>query len=115
MIFESILLVFLVYFLFLLVCLSLSMLMEVMSSYECGFDINSLVRFVFSYRFFLLAILFIIFDVEISLMLPIPYLMISLMGVFIFCLFMLVLMVGLLYEYFFGSLDWLHFYMNKDS
>nr|YP_009072495.1 NADH dehydrogenase subunit 3 [Oxyopes sertatus]AIP86899.1 NADH dehydrogenase subunit 3 [Oxyopes sertatus] len=113
-IFESIFLVFVVYFLFLMVFLKLSSLVEVMSSYECGFDINSLARIVFSYRFFLLAILFIIFDVEISLMLPVPYLMVSYMGVIVFCLFMFILLLGLMYEYFFGSLDWLHFYMSKE-
>jgi len=53
---------------------------ESLSPYECGFDPNSLTRVTFSYRFFLISILFLIFDVEIALILPIPFLVKRLYG-----------------------------------
>lgn len=80
---------------------------ERMRSYECGFEPNSYTRLFFSYRFFLISILFIIFDVEISLILPIPFLIRRDIGLWIFILFLVVLVLGLLYEYLCGSLDWL--------
>lgn len=86
--------------------------MEMMSSYECGFDPRSMARLVFSYRFFLISILFIIFDVEISLMVSVPFFIINRMGLLIFLIFMFVLIVGLLYEYYYGSLDWLRYYSD---
>nr|YP_009744381.1 NADH dehydrogenase subunit 3 [Oxyopes hupingensis]QIE13341.1 NADH dehydrogenase subunit 3 [Oxyopes hupingensis] len=111
---ESLFLVVLVYFLFLLLYLKLDSFYEMMSCYECGFDVNSVSRVVFSYRFFLLSILFIIFDVKISLMLPIPYVMVSFMGVYLFYFFIFVLMMGFFYEYFYGSLDWLDCFIMKN-
>nr|YP_009305887.1 NADH dehydrogenase subunit 3 [Dolomedes angustivirgatus]ANW36385.1 NADH dehydrogenase subunit 3 [Dolomedes angustivirgatus] len=110
MLMGSIVLVMMVYLLFFFIFYKCEMGMEIMSSYECGFDPSSFTRLVFSYRFFLISILFIIFDVEISLMLPIPFLMSSLMGVVVFFSFIFVLLVGLIYEYFYGSLDWLDYY-----
>nr|YP_009058779.1 NADH dehydrogenase subunit 3 [Plexippus paykulli]AIM52645.1 NADH dehydrogenase subunit 3 [Plexippus paykulli] len=104
---ESILLVILVYVLFVMLFYKNLMDMEGISSYECGFEPNSYTRMFFSYRFFLISILFIIFDVEISLMLPVPFLMESGLGLWMFFMFLLVLMVGLLYEYWCGSLDWI--------
>lgn len=80
---------------------------ERISSYECGFEPNSYTRLSFSYRFFLISILFIIFDVEISLILPIPFLIGREIGLWIFIVFLLVLALGLVYEYICGSLDWL--------
>nr|WAQ70308.1 NADH dehydrogenase subunit 3 [Lycosa sp.] len=114
MLFGSLLLVGLVYFLFLLVFYKSESFMETLSSYECGFDPFSSTRLVFSYRFFLVSILFIIFDVEISLMLPVPFFLLKELGIFIFFLFIFVLLVGLLYEYFYGALDWLSYYEMKN-
>lgn len=88
--------------------------MEALRCYECGFDPNSSTRLVFSYRFFLISILFIIFDVEISLILPVPFLLLRELGIFVFVIFILVLLVGLIYEYIYGSLDWLDFYDVKN-
>nr|YP_009349344.1 NADH dehydrogenase subunit 3 [Agelena silvatica]APZ84004.1 NADH dehydrogenase subunit 3 [Agelena silvatica] len=107
MLFESLLLVLLVYLLFFLMFYKVVGDNESMSPYECGFDPSSFTRMVFSYRFFLISILFIIFDVEISLMLPIPFLLMSVMGVWVFIMFVGVLILGLLYEYNYGSLEWL--------
>lgn len=77
-------------------------------AYECGFEPYSYARVPFSYRFFLISILFIIFDVEISLILPVPFLIESGLGIWIFIIFILVLIIGLLYEYIYGSLEWLN-------
>nr|YP_009040875.1 NADH dehydrogenase subunit 3 [Telamonia vlijmi]AIB04196.1 NADH dehydrogenase subunit 3 [Telamonia vlijmi] len=107
---ESMLLVIVVYILFMLIFYKNMMDMESISAYECGFDPNSYTRMYFSYRFFLIAILFIIFDVEISLMLPVPFLMESEMSLWMFFYFMFILVMGLLYEYWCGSLDWLEVY-----
>nr|QII41607.1 NADH dehydrogenase subunit 3 [Argyroneta aquatica] len=95
-----------VYFVFCLVFYKEMKGFEIMSSYECGFDPNSLTRLGFSYRFFLISILFLIFDVEVSLMLPVPFLISSFSSVWVFLLFILVLILGLLYEYYCGSLEW---------
>nr|YP_010406822.1 NADH dehydrogenase subunit 3 [Pardosa pusiola]URC16623.1 NADH dehydrogenase subunit 3 [Pardosa pusiola] len=112
--FGSLFLVGLVYFLFLLVFYKSEYYMEILSCYECGFEPHSSTRMFFSYRFFLISILFIIFDVEISLMLPVPF-MFSELGVLVFFSFILILLLGLVYEYFYGSLDWLGYYKVKDN
>lgn len=88
-------------------------LIETVSSYECGFDPYSLTRLVFSYRFYLISILFIIFDVEISLILPCPFFVGIDLGIWIFLIFIFVLIVGLIYEYYYGSLDWLDLFIIK--
>nr|YP_009655372.1 NADH dehydrogenase subunit 3 [Epeus alboguttatus]QCL18089.1 NADH dehydrogenase subunit 3 [Epeus alboguttatus] len=107
---ESLLLIMVVYNLFMLLFYKLMMDMESISSYECGFEPNSYTRMFFSYRFFLISILFIIFDVEISLLLPVPFLMESEVGLWLFLMFLLILVMGLMYEYWWGSLNWLEVY-----
>jgi NADH-ubiquinone oxidoreductase chain 3 len=102
---EVIGLVLLIYCIFYIVSLKLSIELERVSSYECGFDLNSKTRVSFSYRFFLIAILFLIFDVEIALILPVPYFSLGNGGVFLS--FILILVVGLLFEYFIGVLNWI--------
>lgn len=100
-------LVILVYIIFVVIIYKKILDIERIRSYECGFDSISFTRFSFSYRFFLISILFIIFDVEISLILPIPFLMERDLGLWIFSLFLVILIIGLIYEYICGSLDWL--------
>nr|YP_010242234.1 NADH dehydrogenase subunit 3 [Gymnura altavela]QTJ25341.1 NADH dehydrogenase subunit 3 [Gymnura altavela] len=82
---------------------------EKMSPYECGFDPLGTARLPFSLRFFLIAILFLLFDLEIALLLPLPWgdqlnspLTTSLWAGTI--LFLLTL--GLIYEWFQGGLEW---------
>lgn len=104
---ESVILVFLVYIIFYIICYRIIMDIEGRRAYECGFDPYSLTRLCFSYRFFLISILFIIFDVEISLILPIPFLIEREVGLLVFLIFILVLILGLIYEHSCGSLDWL--------
>nr|QOX09676.1 NADH dehydrogenase subunit 3 [Harpovoluta charcoti] len=82
---------------------------EKSSPFECGFDPIKPARLPFSLRFFLLAIIFLIFDVEIVLLFPI---LSSMSGSFSMSLvsstfvFLLILVIGLFHEWNEGSLDW---------
>lgn len=104
---------FVIYFLLFIIYYKVLIDKEFISSYECGFDPTSFTRLTFSYRFFLISILFVIFDVEIALILSIPFLIGSIIGVWIFLFFILILIGGLLYEYNYGSLDWLNNILSK--
>jgi NADH-ubiquinone oxidoreductase chain 3 len=78
-----------------------------LSIYECGFSPKFSARLPFSLRFFLLALLFLIFDVELTLVIifPLIYLNTSfILSIVIFCTF---LFLGLLHEWNEGSLSWL--------
>nr|QIZ74899.1 NADH dehydrogenase subunit 3 [Neilupotamon papilionaceum] len=79
------------------------------SPYECGFDPSSSSRLPFSLRFFLIAVIFLIFDVEITLLLPIAS-TINLSNVYswlsVTVFFLLVLLLGLYYEWYQGALEW---------
>nr|UBD09533.1 NADH dehydrogenase subunit 3 [Metopograpsus quadridentatus] len=79
------------------------------SPYECGFDPKNSARLPFSLRFFLIAVIFLIFDVEITLLLPIAS-TINLTNIFSWIMtsmiFLIILLVGLYYEWYQGALDW---------
>nr|APH08746.1 NADH dehydrogenase subunit 3 [Glyphostoma sp. JEU-2016] len=82
---------------------------EKSSPFECGFDPIKSARLPFSLRFFLLAIIFLIFDVEIVLLFPILATMTSSMSMSVLVglfFFLLILVVGLFHEWNEGSLDW---------
>nr|YP_004935211.1 NADH dehydrogenase subunit 3 [Ptychoptera sp. ATB-2011]AET13023.1 NADH dehydrogenase subunit 3 [Ptychoptera sp. ATB-2011] len=82
---------------------------EKMSPFECGFDPKSLSRMPFSLRFFLIAIIFLIFDVEIALLLPmIMIIKFSNLMVWTFTslFFIFILLAGLYHEWNQGALEW---------
>nr|UBI44045.1 NADH dehydrogenase subunit 3 [Leptomithrax sp. QNL-2021] len=79
------------------------------SPYECGFDPKSYARLPFSLRFFLIAVIFLIFDVEITLLLPIASIL-NFTNIFSWMftsfIFLLILLMGLFYEWLQGALEW---------
>jgi NADH:ubiquinone oxidoreductase subunit 3 (subunit A) len=83
---------------------------ELLSAYECGFNPFSDTRSGFDVKFYLIAIFFIIFDLEIVILFPLVVYVTNLnifqFSIMLFFLFQLAL--GLIYEYFSGSLDWSH-------
>nr|YP_009685745.1 NADH dehydrogenase subunit 3 [Aphyosemion kouamense]QDU92072.1 NADH dehydrogenase subunit 3 [Aphyosemion kouamense] len=82
---------------------------EKLSPYECGFDPLGSARLPFSMRFFLVAILFLLFDLEIALLLPLPWgdHLPSPMTSFIWASLVLILLtLGLIYEWTQGGLEW---------
>lgn len=81
---------------------------EKLSPYECGFDAFSDARLKFDVRFYLIAILFIIFDLEIAFLFPwaVALTDIGLYGYFSMIAFLAVLTVGFIYEWRKGALEW---------
>ena len=79
-----------------------------LSAYECGFDAFDDARRKFDVRFYLVAILFIIFDVEVAFLFPwaVSLARIGLVGFFSMLGFLGVLTVGFIYEWNKGALDW---------
>nr|YP_097135.1 NADH dehydrogenase subunit 3 [Plethodon elongatus]AAU20572.1 NADH dehydrogenase subunit 3 [Plethodon elongatus] len=81
---------------------------EKLSPYECGFDPLGSARLPFSIRFFLIAILFLLFDLEIALLLPTPWAtqMIPTNTLIWSTTILLLLTLGLVYEWIQGGLEW---------
>nr|ADK70291.1 NADH dehydrogenase subunit 3 [Myrmeciza laemosticta] len=82
---------------------------EKLSPYECGFDPLGSARLPFSIRFFLVAILFLLFDLEIALLLPLPWatqLQHPLTTLTWSFAIILLLTLGLVYEWTQGGLEW---------
>nr|URX53973.1 NADH dehydrogenase subunit 3 [Marginitermes hubbardi] len=82
---------------------------EKSSPFECGFDPKSSARLPFSLRFFLIAVIFLIFDVEIALLLPMTIVMVessTKTWMTISAMFLLILIIGLYHEWNQGSLEW---------
>nr|ABV23454.1 NADH dehydrogenase subunit 3 [Pygiptila stellaris] len=82
---------------------------EKLSPYECGFDPLGSARLPFSIRFFLVAILFLLFDLEIALLLPLPWatqLQSPLITLTWSSTLLLLLTLGLIYEWAQGGLEW---------
>ncbi len=81
---------------------------EKLSAYECGFEAFNEARDKFDIRFYLVAILFIIFDLEIAFLFPwaVSLGKIGLFGFWSMMLFLAVLTVGFIYEWKKGGLEW---------
>ena len=81
---------------------------EKLSAYECGFEPFNDSRMEFDIRFYLVAILFIIFDLEIAFLFPWAITLgnIGLFGFFSMMLFLFILTIGFIYEWKKGALDW---------
>nr|AVP81904.1 NADH dehydrogenase subunit 3 [Hylarana nigrovittata]AVP81906.1 NADH dehydrogenase subunit 3 [Hylarana nigrovittata]AVP81908.1 NADH dehydrogenase subunit 3 [Hylarana nigrovittata]AVP81910.1 NADH dehydrogenase subunit 3 [Hylarana nigrovittata]AVP81912.1 NADH dehydrogenase subunit 3 [Hylarana nigrovittata] len=83
--------------------------MEKTSPYECGFDPLGSARLPYSMRFFLVAILFLLFDLEIALLLPTPWaiqLPNPILAIIWASIIIILLTLGFLYEWFQGGLEW---------
>ena len=81
---------------------------EKLSAYECGFEAFDDSRMEFDVRFYLVAILFIIFDLEIAFLFPwaISLGNIGSLGFWSMMLFLFILSIGFVYEWKKGALDW---------
>jgi len=81
---------------------------EKVSAYECGFDAFGAPGRPFSVRFFLIGILFLIFDLEISFLFPwcVTYNLVSAFGFWTMMVFLTILTLGLIYEWIMGGLEW---------
>nr|AXS66156.1 NADH dehydrogenase subunit 3 [Tenebrionoidea sp. 3 KM-2017] len=83
---------------------------EKSSPFECGFDPKSHPRMPFSLHFFLISLIFLIFDLEITLLFPfIVTLKYSNIFLYIslFSIFILILLIGLIHEWKQGALNWI--------
>ncbi len=81
---------------------------EKLSAYECGFEAFGDARSRFDVRFYLVAILFIIFDLEIAFLFPWAVVLeeIGMVGFLAMTLFLGILVVGFIYEWKKGALEW---------
>jgi len=107
-------------FLIITICLSIGFILinylaapnnpdpEKLSAYECGFEAFNDSRMEFDVRFYLVAILFIIFDLEIAFLFPwaISLGNIGALGFWSMMIFLSVLTIGFIYEWKKGALEW---------
>nr|YP_010254856.1 NADH dehydrogenase subunit 3 [Lissorhoptrus oryzophilus]QUA05795.1 NADH dehydrogenase subunit 3 [Lissorhoptrus oryzophilus] len=80
------------------------------SPFECGFDPKNSARLPFSLHFFLIAMIFLIFDVELALLIPMIYAVKYsniIMFSFLISLFLFILLFGLYHEWKQGALNWM--------
>ena len=81
---------------------------EKLSAYECGFESFDDTRYKFDVKFYLVSILFIIFDLEIAFLFPwaVSLKNIGALGFYSMMFFLFLLTVGFIYEWRKGALDW---------
>jgi len=81
---------------------------EKLSPYECGFEAFEDARLQFDVRYYLVAILFILFDLEIAFLFPWAVVLkeIGLFGFLSMMVFLSILVLGFIYEWMKGALDW---------
>nr|YP_010292309.1 NADH dehydrogenase subunit 3 [Poecilobdella javanica]ULO25933.1 NADH dehydrogenase subunit 3 [Poecilobdella javanica] len=98
----------LMYLLSLILYLKVNLSYQKMSPFECGFDNKNTARLPFSTRFFLLGLIFIIFDIEVVLLLPMPLLDLFNYSMIYIIFILALLFIGLIHEWKEGSLDWMY-------
>src|SRR6187431_2224739 len=81
---------------------------EKLSPYECGFEAFEDARMKFDVRYYLVAILFILFDLEIAFLFPWAVVLneIGMFGFIAMLVFLSILVVGFVYEWMKGALEW---------
>lgn len=81
---------------------------EKLSSYECGFEPEGDARLPFDVRYYLVAILFILFDLEVAFLVPwaVVFRRLGWHGVAAMGIFILLLLLGFVYEWKRGALEW---------
>ena len=81
---------------------------EKVSAYECGFNAFDDARMKFDVRFYLVAILFIVFDLEVAFLFPwaVAFQEIGLAGFWAMMIFLGILTIGFIYEWKKGALEW---------
>ena len=81
---------------------------EKLSAYECGFNAFDDARMKFDVRFYLVAILFIIFDLEVAFLFPwaVAFKQVGVFGFWSMMIFLGVLTIGFIYEWKKGALEW---------
>jgi NADH-quinone oxidoreductase subunit A len=79
-----------------------------LSPYECGFEAFENARMKFDVRYYLVAILFILFDLEIAFLFPWAVVLkeIGMFGFVSMMVFLLILVIGFVYEWMKGALEW---------
>src|SRR3974390_764662 len=81
---------------------------EKLSAYECGFNAFDDARMKFDVRFYLVSLLFIIFDLEVAFLFPwaVAFKDVGLLGFWSMIVFLAILIVGFIYEWQKGALEW---------
>lgn len=81
---------------------------EKLSAYECGFNSFDDARMKFDIRFYLVSILFIIFDLEVAFLFPwaVSFGKVGLFGFWSMMVFLGILLIGFIYEWKKGALEW---------
>ncbi|MCL6230079.1 NADH-quinone oxidoreductase subunit A [Bartonella bilalgolemii] len=81
---------------------------EKLSAYECGFNSFDDARMKFDVRFYLVSILFIIFDLEVAFLFPwaVSFASIGIFGFWSMIVFLAILTIGFIYEWKKGALEW---------
>ena len=83
---------------------------EKLSPFECGFDAFENAHLKFDVRYYLVAILFILFDLEIAFLFPWAVVLqdetVGLFGFVSMMIFLAILVIGFIYEWFKGALEW---------
>lgn len=81
---------------------------EKISAYECGFEPFEDARNKFDVRFYIVAILFLIFDIEVIYLVPwgVSFSVLPSISFFAMMIFLFILIIGFVYEIYMGALDW---------